>query len=212
MSPHMLLTISHEPTIFCIDPESIYLIMNLGTSHHLWCRVCNHDTFSKVLDVSSEWMLNREELSMFIERRILATLLQPNELQSCLAYGAWELAVHTPHAKYPICQEVMQGVLVPNMHGEVCLCSSIVCPYTMVPSMDQFIKQRLHEHTHVIPWVFRNYQRHEHILSLEGDARWEIEGDNEHGPTSVWGSHHSIRIEPICCKHNTYITSLSSLL
>ena len=41
-------------------------------------------TFRKVLDVSSECMLNREELSMLVEQRILATLLQPNELHSCL--------------------------------------------------------------------------------------------------------------------------------
>jgi hypothetical protein len=52
-------------------------------------------------------MLKREELSMFIERRILATLLQPNEQQSCLAYWAWELPVNTPGAEYPIGQEVV---------------------------------------------------------------------------------------------------------
>ena len=106
----------------------------------------------------------------------------------------------------------MHGVLIPNMHVEVCLCSSIVCPYTMVPSMDQFIEQRLHEHTHITPWVSKNYQRQEYIMSLKGDTGGEIKGDNEDGPTCVWGSHHSIRIEPICCQRNTYIMSLFSFL
>jgi hypothetical protein len=58
---------------------------------------------------------------MFVERRILATLLQPNEHKTFLAYWAWELPVNTPGAEYPIGQQVMQGVLVPNMHFEVCL-------------------------------------------------------------------------------------------
>jgi ubiquinone biosynthesis protein Coq4 len=84
----MLTTISHKTIILLIDDESIYLSMNLGTSHDLWCGVCHYDTFRKVLDVSSECMLKREELSMFVEQRILATLLQPNELQSRLAYWA----------------------------------------------------------------------------------------------------------------------------
>jgi hypothetical protein len=44
--------------------------------------------------------------------------------------------------------------------------------------------------------------------------RWggQIEGDNEHGPTCVWGIHQSIGIEPICGQHNTYITSLFGFL
>jgi hypothetical protein len=154
-------------------------------------------------------MIKREKLSMFVERRILATLMQPNELQSCLAYWAWELLVNTPAAKYAICKKVMQRVVVPNMHFEVPLCSSVVRSYPFLPSTDQFINHRLNEHTHTIPRVFRNYQRQEYVLSLEDDAgKGEIEGDNEHGPTSVWGGHHSIRIEPICCQRNTYITSL----
>jgi hypothetical protein len=37
---------------------------------------------------------------------------------------------------------------------------------------------------------------------------WDIEGDNEHKPTYVWGIHQSIRIEPICGHRNMYITSL----
>ena len=85
MSPHMLMTISHTTIALWVDDESIYLSTNLGTSHDLRCGVCHYRTFRKVLDVSSECMLNREELSMLVERRILATLLQPNELHSCLA-------------------------------------------------------------------------------------------------------------------------------
>ena len=122
---------------------------------------------------SSEWMVKREELSMFVEQRILATLRQPNEHQRHLAYWAWELPVNTPATEYPICQIVMQGVLVPNIHFEVCLCSSVVCPYPFLPSMDQIINQRLHVHTHIISWVFRNYQRQEYVLSLKEDARGE---------------------------------------
>jgi hypothetical protein len=98
----MLQTISHKTTFFLIDHESIYLSMNLGTSHHPWCRFCQYDTFYKVLNVLSEWMVKRQKLSMFVERRILATLLQPNEPQTFLAYWAWELPVNTPYAEYPI--------------------------------------------------------------------------------------------------------------
>ena len=54
--------------------------MNLGTSHLLRCRVGHRDTFREVLGVLSEYMVKREELSMLIERRKLATLLQINEL------------------------------------------------------------------------------------------------------------------------------------
>ena len=60
---------------------------------------------------------------MFVEQRILATLRQPNELQRSLAYWAWEPIVNTPAVENPIRRQVMQGVLVPNMHFEVCLCS-----------------------------------------------------------------------------------------
>jgi hypothetical protein len=129
-----------------------------------------------------------------------------------LAYWAWELPVNTPGAEYPIGQEVMQGVVVPNMHFEACLCSSVICPYAFLPSTDQFINHRLHVHTHITPRVSRNYQWQEYVLSLKAYARGEIEGDNEHGPTCVWGSHQSIRIEPIYCQRNTYITSLICFL
>ena len=48
------------------DHESIYLSINLGTSHLLRCRVGHHDTFHEVLGVFSEWMVKREELSMLV--------------------------------------------------------------------------------------------------------------------------------------------------
>jgi hypothetical protein len=37
--------------------------------------------------------------------------------------------MNTPRAEYAIRQEVMQGVVVPHMHCEVLLCSSVVCQY-----------------------------------------------------------------------------------
>ena len=170
-------TISHKAiflwiiflsTIFLwIDHESIYLSMNLGTSHLLRFRVGHLDTFREVLGVLFECIVKREELSMLVERRKLATLLQPNELQSCLAYRAWELPVDTPGAEYPIRQEVMHGVLVPNIHFEVFLCSSVVSPYPFIPSTDQFIINRLHVHTYFVSQVSRNYQRQEYVLPLK---------------------------------------------
>jgi hypothetical protein len=149
---------------------------------------------------------------MFVESNILATLLQPNEPKTFLAYRTWELPVNTPCTEYPIRQQVMHRVLVPNMHYEVLLCSPIVCPYPVLPSTDQIINERLHEHTHIILRVSRNNQRQDYVLSLKAYARGEIEGDNEYRPACVCGSRHSIRIEPICCQHNTYITSISSFL
>lgn len=115
-----------------------------------------------------------------------------------------------PAAKYPIRWMVMHGIHVPHSHCEVCLCSPIICPYTLIPSKEQIINQRLHVHTHVITWVSRNYQRQEYVLSFKHDAERKIERDNEHGPTSVWGRRHCIRIKPICHQHHTYITSLIS--
>jgi hypothetical protein len=56
--------------------------------------------------------------------------------------------------------------------------------------------------------VSRNYQWQEYVMSLKEDTVGKIEGDNEDGPTCVWGSHHSIWIEPICCQRDTYIMSL----
>ena len=111
---------------------------------------------------------------MFVERRKLATLLQPDELQSCLAYWAWELPVNTTAAEYAIRHEVMQGVLVPDMHLKVPLCSSVLCPMTFFPSLDQFIPHRRHVHTHFVPWVPRNYQGQEYVLALEEHAGGEI--------------------------------------
>jgi hypothetical protein len=95
MSPHMFLTISHKTTSF-IGHESIYLSTHLNTTLYARFRVYHCNTFRKVLDVLSEWMVRREELTMPVERRILATLLQPNEPHIFLAYWAWELPVDTP--------------------------------------------------------------------------------------------------------------------
>ena len=116
---------------------------------------------------------------MFVERIILATLPQQNEHQCCLAYCTRELPVDTPATEYPICRQIMQGIVVPNIHSEVCLCSSIVCPNPIVPSTEQIVNHGLHVHTHIISRVSRNYQRQEYVLSLEDDAGGKIEGDNE---------------------------------
>ena len=175
-------------------------------------KVQNFDTFREVLLIASEWMVKREELSMFVERRIFPTLPQPYEHQSCLAYWARELSVNTPAAEYSIRRQVMQGIMVLNIHPKVSLCSSIVCPNPIVPSTEQIVNQGLHVHTHIISRVSRNYQRQEYVLSLKNNARWEIQWDNEHGPTSVRGSRHSIGIEAICRQRNTYITSLQSFV
>jgi hypothetical protein len=67
MSPHMFLTISHKTTSFD-GHESIYLSMNLGTTLDVQFRVSHCDTFRKVLDVLSKWMVRREELTMLVER------------------------------------------------------------------------------------------------------------------------------------------------
>jgi hypothetical protein len=75
----MVLAVSHEATTCFFLYESIYPSMNLGTGHHLRCRLCHYDTFHKVHGVLHEWMVGREELTMFVERRILATLLEPNK-------------------------------------------------------------------------------------------------------------------------------------
>jgi hypothetical protein len=88
MSPHVFLTISRKTTFFFIPLQTIYLHMNLSTGHHLRWRICHHDTFREVLRVLSERMVKRKELSMFVKRRILATLLQPDEPQSGLTYWA----------------------------------------------------------------------------------------------------------------------------
>ena len=162
-------------------------------------RVQNFDTFREVLLIASEWMVKREELSMFVERRIFPTLPQPYEHQSCLAYWARELSVNTPAAEYSIRRQVMQGIMVPNIHPKVSLCSSIVCPNPFLPSTEQIINQGLHVDTHIISRMFRNYQRQEYVLSLENHAGREIEGNNEFRPTSVRCSRHSIWIEAISC-------------
>ena len=162
-------------------------------------RFQNFDTFREILLIASEWMVKREELSMFIERRIFSTLPQPYEHQSCLTYWARKLSVNTPATEYPIRRQVMQGIMVPNIHSKVCLCSSIICPNPFLASTEQIINQGLHVDTHIISRMSRNYQRQEYILSLENHARREIERNNKHRPTNVRCSRHSIWIEAICC-------------
>ena len=98
-------------------------------------------------------MVSMEELSMFVERRILTPFPQPNELQSYLTCWAWELSVSTPATEYPIRWEVMQGVVVPDIHFEVSLCRSVVGPNQFFPCLEQIIDQRLHVNTHFIPRV-----------------------------------------------------------
>jgi hypothetical protein len=106
----------------------------------------------------------------------------------------------------------MHGVLVPNMHFEVCLRSSVIRQYPFLPSTYQFINQRLHVHTHFIPRVSGNYQRHKYVLPLKahtGGRLIEITNMRQH----VYGGiAHSIGIESICGQHNTYITSLFGFL
>jgi hypothetical protein len=53
--------------------------------------------------------------------------------------------------------------------------------------MDQFINHRLYEHTHITPWVSRNYQRQEYVMPLKGDAERKIEGDNKNRLACVSG-------------------------
>ena len=84
MSPHIMLIIPFETINSFLGHESLYLIMNLS-SEHLRLRIYHYDTFPKVLNVMPEWMVNREELTVLVKRRILATLLEPDELHTILA-------------------------------------------------------------------------------------------------------------------------------
>jgi len=155
-------------------------------------------------------MVKREELSIFVERRRLATLPQPNELQSCLAYWAWELPMNTLVLEYLIRRQVIQGVVVRNMHlkfvfvaqSYVHNCSSQAHTKSSIrgPCTNSYYSPGVLElsTTRICSVVERGRR--------QGEG--EIEGDSEHGPTSVQGSHHSVRIEHICCQCHTYITSL----
>jgi len=67
MSPHMLHTITHKTTSFG-GHKSINLSTNLGTTLDVGFRVCHYDTFSKVLDIPSEWMASRKKLTMLVKR------------------------------------------------------------------------------------------------------------------------------------------------
>ena len=136
-------------------------------------RVQNFDTFREVLFIASEWMVKREELSMFIERIIFSTLPQPYEHQSCLAYWVRELSVNTSAAEYPIHWQIMKGIMVPNIHSKVCLCSSIICPNPFLPSTEQIINQGLQVHTYYFPDVQELSATR--ICSVIGKSR--LEGD-----------------------------------
>jgi hypothetical protein len=75
MSPLVFLTIYNKTTFLFIIFESLYLSMDLVTDHHLRCRVCELNPFPEVLDISSEWMVKREELTILVQRRKLANPL-----------------------------------------------------------------------------------------------------------------------------------------
>jgi hypothetical protein len=102
-----------------------------------------------------QFMVLGLELPMFVERIILSTPFQPGEHHICLACWARELLVNTPRAELAIRQEVMQRILVPHMHCEVPLRSSVVRQHPLVPSMLQFNPHWLHEHTYIFAWVSR---------------------------------------------------------
>jgi hypothetical protein len=102
-------------------------------------------------------MVKREELSMFVEEYLPPFINQIN-FRATLHTGLGNFPINTPTAEYPIGLQVMQGVVVPNMDFEVCLCSLVVCPNPFLPSTDQIINQRVHVHIHIILQVFKNYQ------------------------------------------------------
>src|SRR3990170_7750517 len=58
----------------------------------------------------------------------------------------------------------------------------------------------------MLPGIVRtwNYQRQEHVMSLHANARGQIQGDNIYWPTTVYGSHQTIWIEPVGCYPNSY--------
>src|SRR3954470_2481615 len=113
-------------------------------------------------------MVQRQELSMQVEARILATLRQPMKLKSRLALRAWEPSVHAPCNKKCKRRQVMHGVHQPSMHLEVCFASCVICPDPIIPSFFQLIHQWLQVHIHIFSGIVgpRNYQRQEHVLSL----------------------------------------------
>jgi hypothetical protein len=185
MCPHMFLTISHKTT-FWIGHETIYLLMNFGTSHHCRWAICHYDTFRKVLDIWVEWMVRREKLSMFIEWRIFATLLQPNESKSFLARHGNLLWIHQTQNSPYVGKSCMEYWYL-NMHFEVCLHSSVIRSYPLLPSTDQFINQRLHVHAHFNSRVWRNYERHNYVLSLKAYAGGRLMVITNTGP-HVYGA------------------------
>jgi hypothetical protein len=99
MSPHVVSTISFKTTLLIINLESLYLGKDVGRALILRDGAGDLNTFREVLFISSQFMVLRQELTMFVERRILATLGQPGEHHICLACWARELPVNTPRAE-----------------------------------------------------------------------------------------------------------------
>jgi len=95
----VVVTISNKTTVDFINLESLYLGKDLGRALNLRNGVGDLNTFREVLFISSQFMVLRQELTMFVERRILATLVQPGEHHICLACWARELPVNTPRAE-----------------------------------------------------------------------------------------------------------------
>jgi hypothetical protein len=79
--------------------ESLYLGKDFDGAPNLWIGVGDLNTFREVLFISSQFMVLGQELMMFVERRILATLGQPGEHHICLACWARELPMNTPRAE-----------------------------------------------------------------------------------------------------------------
>src|SRR3954471_12493168 len=105
--------------------------MNLCARQRRCCRVFDNFTFHEILLVFSKWMVHRQELSMQVKAGILSTRRQPMKLKSCFALWAWEPSMHTPGNKKRKCQQIMQGVLVPNIHLKVLFLRCIVLtPFT----------------------------------------------------------------------------------
>ena len=72
--------------IYCREDRATLVPIHIGSlSEHLRLRIWHYDTFPKVLNVMPKWMVNREELTVLVKRRILATLVEPDELHTILA-------------------------------------------------------------------------------------------------------------------------------
>jgi hypothetical protein len=92
-------TIPFKTTIIFINFKSLYLGKDVGRALLPRDGVMYLNTFHEVLFILSQFMVLRQELMMFVERRILATLFQLGEHHIFLACWARELPMHTPHAE-----------------------------------------------------------------------------------------------------------------